>query len=628
MRFMVAVLYGISAVMAAAWCGAVAWALCADRSRGRRRCPRCWYRLEGASRLCPECGREAQSEGALFRTRRRWGLAAVLTVVLLVPAAGLAGFAWVRQAGGWSAMPASVITRLLWLRAASIDDEAVSRVEADRLTPAQAERVVVEAARRLGSERAEVRATGFRFLQSLPRNTFDMRANVRLDHPVAISAIRPELSASALLQIVMEGDLLEAAQAMDLLVHLRGVDERADLGAWAERTLDNERIRAAALEAVRRTHGTVEMVQDLRGPIVEARRLIQRRGDEGARTVKTVAAYAKVVAALENDLAALGDWARRAARGEAACPEDGSEGVWRVLALWLWCRLDGFSPESLDDVKTALADPEDSVRSSAASLLAGYAWSDWVEEALRAALKDQQDHVKMAAISSAARFGSRAAPLIPDLLVYAGSAARRSASGGFVHQYLEIGGDPRELLRVVSNLLDFDPALTNPEQRWQQGQPPPPPPRMIRVELWWLMELGLRDEEAAQVVKRHMEGDPALESRLDACVAYAVLSGDVETATRTVLEARPDFRQPLIMGTPQEAILRLIQRGVFDASAISQACIADRDQRAAFLNVLDSYVSTAKLAAFEGAIRACLDDEDPAVSSMARALIDKIEAGR
>lgn len=43
-----------------------------DRSRGRRRCSKCWYDMSAASGLtCPECGREHAAERQLFRTRRR-----------------------------------------------------------------------------------------------------------------------------------------------------------------------------------------------------------------------------------------------------------------------------------------------------------------------------------------------------------------------------------------------------------------------------------------------------------------------------------------------------------------------------------------------------------------------------
>lgn len=46
--------------------------LLADRARGRKRCPKCWYDMAGAPTLtCPECGRTARSDRHLLRTRRR-----------------------------------------------------------------------------------------------------------------------------------------------------------------------------------------------------------------------------------------------------------------------------------------------------------------------------------------------------------------------------------------------------------------------------------------------------------------------------------------------------------------------------------------------------------------------------
>lgn len=58
------------------------WALFWDRSRGSRRCPKCWYDMAGVPGLrCPECGREAGSEKSLFKTRRRrWPAVAGLAI--------------------------------------------------------------------------------------------------------------------------------------------------------------------------------------------------------------------------------------------------------------------------------------------------------------------------------------------------------------------------------------------------------------------------------------------------------------------------------------------------------------------------------------------------------------------
>ncbi|MCA9311511.1 MAG: hypothetical protein KDA21_09925, partial [Phycisphaerales bacterium] len=67
--------------------GATAWLLLAlfkDRSRGRLRCPRCWYDMRDCgSLMCPECGHDARREPRLRRTRRRRKQAVVALMLLL-----------------------------------------------------------------------------------------------------------------------------------------------------------------------------------------------------------------------------------------------------------------------------------------------------------------------------------------------------------------------------------------------------------------------------------------------------------------------------------------------------------------------------------------------------------------
>jgi DNA-directed RNA polymerase subunit RPC12/RpoP len=82
--------------------GAVAlllWGLLGDRSKGRPRCPKCWYDMTGsvaAGRVaCPECGYEALNRKRLYKNRRRWW-AVVAGVLLLSPFAYPA-----RLVGGW-----------------------------------------------------------------------------------------------------------------------------------------------------------------------------------------------------------------------------------------------------------------------------------------------------------------------------------------------------------------------------------------------------------------------------------------------------------------------------------------------------------------------------------------------
>lgn len=73
---------------AAAGLTLLAWALLADRAKGRLRCPKCWYSLDGiptddaGTRKCPECGRGKLRERSLKRTRRRWRYVFLALLVL------------------------------------------------------------------------------------------------------------------------------------------------------------------------------------------------------------------------------------------------------------------------------------------------------------------------------------------------------------------------------------------------------------------------------------------------------------------------------------------------------------------------------------------------------------------
>lgn len=87
------------------------WALFSDKSRGRRRCPKCWYDLAYSPGMqCPECGFKAKREKQFGRTRRRFwtALAAILaaTVICVVASERATG------RGFASYLPTRV---LLWL---------------------------------------------------------------------------------------------------------------------------------------------------------------------------------------------------------------------------------------------------------------------------------------------------------------------------------------------------------------------------------------------------------------------------------------------------------------------------------------------------------------------------------
>ena len=72
------------------------WGLWADRSKGKLRCPGCWYDMSGsfeAGRLaCPECGLNARHEKRLRKNHRRWW--AIVVMVLLISPHAYGTYVW------------------------------------------------------------------------------------------------------------------------------------------------------------------------------------------------------------------------------------------------------------------------------------------------------------------------------------------------------------------------------------------------------------------------------------------------------------------------------------------------------------------------------------------------------
>ncbi len=88
------------------------WGLLADPSRGRRRCPKCWYEVGDVKTLCcPECGRVMKHEKQLLRPRRRWWMVA-LAVVLVLGASASGIWPQTRRHGLGYYIPTWAIIRL------------------------------------------------------------------------------------------------------------------------------------------------------------------------------------------------------------------------------------------------------------------------------------------------------------------------------------------------------------------------------------------------------------------------------------------------------------------------------------------------------------------------------------
>lgn len=105
-------LWLVSAVAVGIACLMLYWSLFHDRSRGRPRCPCCWYSMEGASGLtCPECGATARSTRMFLKTRRRWRWALVSLVLLSTVSISIKRL--VNRYGVWNLMPTFVVVEMM-----------------------------------------------------------------------------------------------------------------------------------------------------------------------------------------------------------------------------------------------------------------------------------------------------------------------------------------------------------------------------------------------------------------------------------------------------------------------------------------------------------------------------------
>ena len=88
------------------------WSLFWDRSRGQRRCPKCWHHVQERFPFrCNECGYLTIFEGNLFRTRRRYGWATIAILALMT------GTLWLRDQlstrSWWSLFPDRMVIAML-----------------------------------------------------------------------------------------------------------------------------------------------------------------------------------------------------------------------------------------------------------------------------------------------------------------------------------------------------------------------------------------------------------------------------------------------------------------------------------------------------------------------------------
>lgn len=122
-------------IAAAGFC-LLAWALFADRAKGRLRCPKCWYSLEGTPaddaglRKCPECGRGKLRDRSLKRTRRRWRYA-ILAMLVFIFADQSCRIPAANQHGWVAFVPTTLIIPFAPFQASRLAQDALTSVPMD-----------------------------------------------------------------------------------------------------------------------------------------------------------------------------------------------------------------------------------------------------------------------------------------------------------------------------------------------------------------------------------------------------------------------------------------------------------------------------------------------------------------
>ena len=116
----------------------------ADRNRGGRRCPRCWYDMTYSQGMtCSECGHTAQCEQDFTHTRRRWGRA---SFVLVLCVATILGMYWkLLDRGIIASLPTPILTMVMPLARDSgseVFKQLSRRMMMSQVTDEQSEKII------------------------------------------------------------------------------------------------------------------------------------------------------------------------------------------------------------------------------------------------------------------------------------------------------------------------------------------------------------------------------------------------------------------------------------------------------------------------------------------------------
>ena len=575
------------------------WALFADRSRGRRRCPKCWYEMTGIEGLrCPECGRTTKRERRLLRTHRRWRVA-LLGVVVIMAGGGCFFGQRVHQKGWIEATPTFVyIVGLPWLERNTSFDELLSRVSNGELAQWEYWCLVHRCIGRLENEADSEQLVDLTQLLSRieigGRNTSENRPGASW---ALVSEIDGEGAIHALVALLEHDDKDVRLAAINALGQFRSEASRAMPVLLGQLASEDQEIQGSAGISLGFLFQSREDALSLPYFSISIDLffgLVPDEAEKRRREAEEQFYQAAGACGLDADCA-IALFREKIQNGSDAKLKQTS-----IVGLAL---LGERSAEDLQLILTLAEDHDESVRRSVIGATSVFPYGKRVEDALSCGLQESVN-VRSIALHAIGLRGSEAESFIGDLerLVSWRMLDAASAAATLV----QIGGDPEIAIDALLKLALNPNAVRGVGQSRADG---------LRI----LASLGVESESACERLRPLLEStDPKLKA--DAGYAFVMLGGDREIGSRAVFDAH----NMSMSSKTNSAMYSLAESGRMSVAVLEEMLDADRPVRRAFAAQHLALCGRAAEPALPR-LRELVSDPDPDVARYAEESIRHIE---